>query len=526
MDRRGFPAGIAGALPAVALTLMLVAVSHVAVGQEARRTFHVGFVGLDSPGLAAQGRQTYQQRLRDLGWVEGQNISMTYRWADGDFTSIPGLVRSIMKSSPDLLILPCGDPMNAARDPINAARALRPDIPIVARCMELAGFGREIATVTRPGGFTTGVTDFSPGATRRRLELLKELVPSLSGVGVLYLPRSSWAAHWTEVEAAARTTGVALERIEWDNADPGEAFHIAGQRRVGVLMTLSVGAGYINRDILFELAARHRTPVLYDFPMEPAGDEVGLMAYHADGLPSDGPEPRWPPMCRANRSHSAGGGSSPGSRELGTSASATVERGDHLRVSGEVVQRAGQRRIHHLAGDVLGVGIGLATVSGGVVPGEQRFAVAPVDHGERQYDLADILRMRAADDHVEPELFDLGSEHHILGVGKHRVTVTADLDRERVAHNVADGAARHDGPAVVRQRADTARVQSTIDDRADADALRRYRGQQRAVDAGLRVAHVEPLIARAPGARNQRQATQECHNRHRAAGVHRPALLA
>jgi hypothetical protein len=79
----------------------------------------------------------------------------------------------------------------------------------------------------------------------------KELVPSLSRVGVLYLPRSSWAAHWTEVEAAARTTGVALERIEWDNADPGEAFHIAGQRRVGVLVTLSVGAGYINRDILF-----------------------------------------------------------------------------------------------------------------------------------------------------------------------------------------------------------------------------------------------------------------------------------
>jgi hypothetical protein len=62
----------------------------------------------------------------------------------------------------------------------------------VARCIDLKDFGREIDTVARPGGFTTGVTYFSPGATRRRLELLKELVPNLSRVGVLYQPESSW----------------------------------------------------------------------------------------------------------------------------------------------------------------------------------------------------------------------------------------------------------------------------------------------------------------------------------------------
>lgn len=262
-------------IPALALALIVVAASSVAA-QEGRRTFHVGFVGVYSPGLAAPGLQNYQQRLRELGWVEGQNISTTYRWADGEISRLPGLVRGIVRASPDLLVLPCGDPISAARD-------LLPDIPIVARCMDPAGFGREIATAARPGGFTTGVTDFSPGATRRRLELLKELVPNLSRVGVLYHPQSSWAAHWNEVEAAARATGVGLERIEWNAySNPGDAFHIAGKRRVRVLMTLGGATAYLNRELIFELAAHHRVPMLYDFPMSPAGDEVGLIAYYAD----------------------------------------------------------------------------------------------------------------------------------------------------------------------------------------------------------------------------------------------------
>lgn len=262
-------------IPAVALALIVVAASSVAA-QEGSRTFRVGFVGVYNPGIAATGLQSYQQRLRELGWVEGQNISTTYRWADGEISRLPGLVRSIMRASPDLLVLPCGDAINAARE-------LRQDIPIVARCMDLWGFGQEIATAAHPGGFTTGVTDFSPGATRRRLELLKELVPNLSRVGVLYHPKSSWAAHWHEVEAAARAAGVGLERIEWNpHSDPGDAFHIAGKRRVRALMTLNDGETYLTREFIFELAAQRRVPVLYDFPMYPAGDEVGLIAYYAD----------------------------------------------------------------------------------------------------------------------------------------------------------------------------------------------------------------------------------------------------
>jgi putative ABC transport system substrate-binding protein len=273
MDRRRFLlTSLAGALAAP----LAAGAQAGSIAQEAGGTFRIGFVGVYDAGLAAPGLQRYQRRLRELGWVEGQNISTTYGWADGEISRLPGLVRSIMRTSPDLLVLPCGDA-------INAARKLRPDIPIVARCMDLWGFGPEIATAAHPGGFTTGVTDFSPGATRRRLEFLKELVPNLSRVGVLYHAKSSWAAHWSEVEAAARAAGVSIERIEWiPYSDPGNAFDIAGKRRVRALMTLNDGETYLVREFVFELAAHHRIPVLYDFPMYPAGDEVGLIAYYAD----------------------------------------------------------------------------------------------------------------------------------------------------------------------------------------------------------------------------------------------------
>jgi putative ABC transport system substrate-binding protein len=260
---------------AASITLAVAAASsRAADGTD--RTYRIGFVGVSSPGLAAVALQSYQQRLRELGWVEGQNLSTTYRWADGGSDRFPNLVHSIMSAAPDLLVLPC-------RDPIMAARDLSPNIPIVAFCLDLKGFGREIATVARPGGFTTGVTGFSPGVTGRRLEFLRELVPTLSRVGVVYDPASSWAPDWDEIEAAARATRVSLERIEWKPyANPGDGFHIASKRRVQALMTFGDGPTYHNRHSIFEWAAHYRLPVMYDFPMWPAADEVGLIAYHAD----------------------------------------------------------------------------------------------------------------------------------------------------------------------------------------------------------------------------------------------------
>ena len=260
---------------AAALALALSAGSD-AVPQETSRIFRVGFVGPYSPGLDWSILQGYQERLRELGWVEGRNIETTYRWADGEFGLFPRLVESIMRASPDLLVLPCGPSIKTARE-------LSPTIPIVARCLDLKDFGGEIGTVSRPGGFTTGVTYFSPGATGRRLALLKALVPNLSRVGVLYRPESSWASRLDEVEAAARAAGIGLERLEWKpSSDPSAAFDAAVGRRLSALMVLGDGIAHFHRHVIFAIAAERRVAVMYDFPMFPAADDVGLISYYVE----------------------------------------------------------------------------------------------------------------------------------------------------------------------------------------------------------------------------------------------------
>jgi putative tryptophan/tyrosine transport system substrate-binding protein len=260
---------------AAAFVLVLAAATPTAA-QGADRTYRVGFVGPYSPGLDWSILLAYQKRLRELGWVEGENISTTYRWADGNFSQFPKLVQAIMDDPVDVLVVPCGSS-------IGAARARNPHIPIVASCIDLAGFGAEIDTLARPGGLTTGFTYFSPAATSRRLELLRDLVPGLARVGVLHHPRSSWTPYLGEVEAAAARAGIELRRLEW--RDPGDlqgVFDAAKRGRVNAMMTLGDAPAHFYRHYLFKLAAERQLPVMYDFPMFRSADEVGLVAYYAE----------------------------------------------------------------------------------------------------------------------------------------------------------------------------------------------------------------------------------------------------
>jgi putative ABC transport system substrate-binding protein len=149
--------------------------------------------------------------------------------------------------------------------------------------MDFQDFGREIDSPGRPGGYTTGVTYFSPAAIPRRLALLKEAIPGLSRVGVLYRPRSDWSKHWADIEAAAGSLDLRLLPVEWVHKHQLSAtFDSAIDRGVGALLTLGDGATHYHRHTLFELAAARRVPVLYDFPIFPAAEEVGLMTYRAN----------------------------------------------------------------------------------------------------------------------------------------------------------------------------------------------------------------------------------------------------
>jgi len=258
-----------------ALALALVAAT-TGEAQEPAKTSRIGFIGCQSPGLEAGMLSAFQARLRELGWVEDRNLTTSYRWADGDLSNYPRIVRELVQSDVDVMVIPCGPPLQAVRK-------LSPEIPVVARCMDLKDFGREIETPGRPGGYTTGATHFSPGATARRLELLREAVPGLSSVALLSRPGSDWTSHSDGIEAAARSLGLRVYRADWHSAgELSGVFDRAIEHRVGALLTLGDGATHFHRHHIFALAAERRLPVLYDFPMFPAADDVGLMSYYAD----------------------------------------------------------------------------------------------------------------------------------------------------------------------------------------------------------------------------------------------------
>jgi ABC-type uncharacterized transport system substrate-binding protein len=255
--------------------VLALAAAISGAAQEPARTHRVGFIGFHGPGLEWRMLASFQARLRELGWVEDRNLFTSYRWADGELSNYPRIIRDLLQSDVDIMVIPCGPPLQAVR-------ALNPKVPVVARCMDLKDFGREIESVARPGGYTTGITYFSPGATAKRLELLREAVPGLSHVGVLWRPGSDWTGRWTDIEAAAQRVGLQLYRADWGSTGDLPAVFRAMEHRVGALLTLGDGVTHFYRHYIFMLAAERRLPVLYDFPMFPAAEEVGLMAYHAD----------------------------------------------------------------------------------------------------------------------------------------------------------------------------------------------------------------------------------------------------
>jgi ABC-type uncharacterized transport system substrate-binding protein len=216
--------------------------------------------------------EAFRQGLRELGYVEGKNIVIEYRWAEGKFERLSGLAADLARLKVDVIVAPI------TLDALAAQQATR-TIPIVmALSTDPVGTGL-VASLARPGGNITGLTTLSPELNGKRLELLKETVPKLARVGVIWnLTNPDKALEFEQIEVTARQMKLQLQSLEVRGLDDFEkAFRGATTKSPGALLTLTDTLTMTHQSQIVELAAKRRLPAMFQ-----TGDFVdagGLISY-------------------------------------------------------------------------------------------------------------------------------------------------------------------------------------------------------------------------------------------------------
>ena len=182
------------------LSVMLLALSVAAHAQQQAKIAKIGWLGAGSGGRSGTGRELFRRELRALGYVEGKNIAFEYRSADDKLDRLPALAEELVRLKVDVLVTPS---LAAALAAKNATRT----IPIVFLDVSDPVAAGLVDSLARPGGNITGFTTIATVLAGKRLELLKETVPKLSRVAVLWNPKSPGSEQsWKESQLAATRT--------------------------------------------------------------------------------------------------------------------------------------------------------------------------------------------------------------------------------------------------------------------------------------------------------------------------------
>ena len=268
MNRRTFLSAVTGGLLAAPLA---------AEAQQADKIARIGFLALNIAG-APHLREAFRQGLRDLGYVEGRNVVIEYRDAAGKPERLPALAAELVALKVDV-ILAVGEPHALA------AKQATKTIPIVFTVAADPVASGLVTSLSRPGGNVTGLSSVGPDLVGKRLELLKQVVPGVSRVGVLWQPGG--ADERTErdllkgAEVAARALGVRLQFVEARGPAEFEgAFAAMTKARAGALTVLGSSMLLGERRRLVDLAAKHRLPAVYT--ARESVDAGGLMAFGAN----------------------------------------------------------------------------------------------------------------------------------------------------------------------------------------------------------------------------------------------------
>ena len=246
-----------------------------AVRAQAPTVRRIGLLSGFSPSTYAASYPAFPLGLRDLGWVEGKNISIEYRYAEGRHDRLPDLAAELVRLKVDVIVA------TATSDAQAAQKATRV-IPIVMVAGGDPVASGLVESLARPGGNVTGLSQILQELGGKRLELLKEIVPKLSSVAVLWNPQSASATlGWKENQQPAQQLGIQLHSLEVRSANElDEAFEAATRARAGALAILPDPVISTNLKRIVDFAAKSRLPSIYqssDF-----ADAGGLVSYGPD----------------------------------------------------------------------------------------------------------------------------------------------------------------------------------------------------------------------------------------------------
>jgi putative ABC transport system substrate-binding protein len=263
-----------------AIVVALTVCGARADAQQPTKILRIGFLDASTATGMASLLEAFRKELSKLGWIEGKNITIEYRFAEQKFDRLPELAVELVRLKVDLIVVP-------GVAPALAAKKATTTIPIVvANSPDPVGAGL-VASLARPGGNITGLASLGTELNTKRLEILKDAVPKLARVGLL-AARARLAANigldlqLKELRAAALALKLKLEEIETQLDAKGleSAFQTAKEKQVGAIMTATGSPFFAERKGIVELAGKYRLPAIY-FQKEFV-DEGGLMFYGAD----------------------------------------------------------------------------------------------------------------------------------------------------------------------------------------------------------------------------------------------------
>jgi putative ABC transport system substrate-binding protein len=258
-------------------TFFLANVS-LADAQQTSKVPRIGFLDSTTASGSAVLWDAFRQELSKLEWIEEKNITIESRFAEQKSERLPELAADLVRLKVDLIVVP------GVQSALAAMKATTTIPVVIASAPDPVGLGL-VASLARPGGNVTGLSSLTPELNTKRLEILKDAIPKLARVGLLWQPRAAGGGgdiQLKELRPAAVALKLKLEEIETQPDPKGleSAFQTAKQKQVNAIMMIPTSPFFAERKRIVELAGKHRLPAIY--PQKEFVDEGGLMSYGAD----------------------------------------------------------------------------------------------------------------------------------------------------------------------------------------------------------------------------------------------------